>query len=68
MTRIVQFLDESGFLELVERAVQGGGPQVGLAVGELLHRPRNTKTVEVRVGEGEQDQVDAVLHALYQTV
>ena len=68
VARIVELLDQAGLFELFERAVEGGRPQAGLAVRELLHGPGDAQAVEVGVGQGEQDQVDAVLHALYQTV
>ena len=68
VARIVELLDEAGLFELVERAVEGCRPQAGLPIREVLDGPGDAQAVEVGVGQGEQDQVDAILHALYQTV
>ena len=68
MTWIVELVDVARLFELVEGAVERGRPQPGLPVREVLHGPGDTQPVEVGVGEGEEDQVDAVLHALYQTI
>ena len=65
---IVELFDQSRLFELVERSIERRGPETRLAVRQFLHCPRDAEAVQVGIRESEQDQVDAVLHALYQTV
>ena len=66
--KIVELFDQAGFAELVERAVERRRPETGAAVREFLHGAGDAQAVQVRIRQRQQDQVDAVLPALYQTI
>ncbi len=52
LTKRAELDHQLAILEVIERAVQGDGPQANLLVGELQHAPHDAVAVAIDVGEG----------------
>src|SRR5262245_58541225 len=65
LPRIIELLDQAGGRQCIERSVQLDRPEPGASIRQLLDGPGDAQPMKVAVGEGEQDEIVAGLHARY---